>query len=97
MSLDDLNRQQKRLLKRQGALDDRGAPTRGQRTPGATQRVGPAQYLREVRDELRKVAWPNRPEVVRYSIIVTVTVLVFTAFVGVIDYGLSFVTGWFYT
>ena len=46
---------------------------------------------------MRKVAWPTRPEVVRYSIIVTATVLVFTAFVGGIDYGLSFVTEWFYT
>ncbi len=26
MSLDDLNREQKRLLKRQGALDEKGAP-----------------------------------------------------------------------
>ena len=43
------------------------------------------------------MAWPNRPEVVRYSIIVTATVIVFTAFVGVTDYGLSFVTRWFYT
>ena len=70
----------------------RAAPTATAKT-----RVTPAQYLREVRDEMRKVAWPNRPEVVRYSIIVTATVLVFTAFVGLIDYGLSFVTEWFYT
>jgi preprotein translocase subunit SecE len=97
MSLDDLNRQQKRLLKRQGALDERGAPTRAPRATAAPERVGPAQYLREVRDEMRKVAWPSRPEVVRYSIIVTATVVVYTAFVGGIDYGLSFVTDWFYT
>ena len=97
MSLDDLNRQQKRLLKRQGALDERGAPTRAPRTAAAPGRVGPAQYLREVRDEMRKVAWPNRPEVIRYSIIVTATVVVYTAFIGGIDYGLSFVTDWFYT
>lgn len=97
MSLDDLNRQQKRLLKRQGALDERGAPTRAPRPTATSERVGPRQYLREVRDEMRKIAWPGRPEVVRYSIIVTATVIVFTAFVGVIDYGLSFLTGWFYT
>ena len=96
MSLDDLNRQQKRLLKRQGALDERGAPTRAPRQPAVRERVGPAQYLREVRDELRKVAWPTRPEVVRYSIIVTVTVVVYTAFIGGIDYGLSYLADWFY-
>jgi len=96
MSLDDLNREQKRALKRQGALDERGAPTKAPRPQATRQRVGPAQYLREVRDELRKVAWPNRPEVVRYSIIVTATVVVYTAYVGGIDYGMRYVADWFY-
>ncbi len=45
---------------------------------------------------MRKVAWPNRPEVVRYSIIVTATVVVYTAFVGGIDFGLQYVADWFY-
>jgi preprotein translocase subunit SecE len=96
MSLDDLNREQKRLLKRQGALDERGAPTRAPRQQAVRQRVGPAQYLREVRDEMRKVAWPNRPEVIRYSIIVTTTVVVYTAFIGGIDFGFQYVADWFY-
>ena len=52
MSLDDLNREQKRQLRRMGALDEKGAPTRVQRqAPAKKERVGPAQYLREVRDE----------------------------------------------
>ena len=97
MSLDDLNRQQKRLLKRQGALNEQGAPTRAPRQQATRERVGPAQYLREVRDEMRKVAWPNRPEVVRYSIIVTATVVVYTAYIGGLDYGLRQVADWFYT
>ena len=95
MSLDDLNREQKRMLKRQGALDEKGAPTRAVRT-ATHKRVGPVQYLREVRDEMRKVAWPARPEVVRYSIIVTVCVLVYMTFVGGSDFGLSHVADWFY-
>jgi preprotein translocase subunit SecE len=97
MSLDDLNREQKRLLKRQGALDERGAPTRAPRQTAARERVGPAQYLREVRDEMRKVAWPNRPEVVRYSIIVTATIIVYTAFIGGLDIGFNSIADWFYT
>lgn len=96
MSLDDLNREQKRMLKRQGALDEKGAPARVQRQ-APRERVGPAQYLREVRDEMRKVAWPARPEIVRYSIIVTATVVVYTAFVGGLDYGLQYVADWFYS
>mgnify|MGYP001030511874 CR=1 FL=1 len=96
MSLDDLNRQQKRMLKRQGALDEKGAPTRAPRQSAPAQRVGPAQYLREVREEMRKVAWPNRDEVVRYSIIVTITVIVLTAFIFGVDFGMQRVTDWFY-
>jgi preprotein translocase subunit SecE len=95
MSLDDLNREQKRMLKRQGAIDEKGAPTRAVRQT-KRERVGPAQYLREVRDEMRKVAWPTRPEVVRYSIIVTVCVLVYMVYVGVIDYGMAHFADWFY-
>ena len=95
MSLDDLNRDQKRMLKRQGAIDEKGAPTRATRQ-SKRERVGPAQYLREVRDEMRKVAWPTRPEVVRYSIIVTACVLVYMVYVGVIDYGMAHFASWFY-
>ena len=42
MSLDDLNREQKRMLKRQGAIDEKGAPTRATRQ-SKRERVGPAQ------------------------------------------------------
>jgi preprotein translocase subunit SecE len=96
MSLDDLNREQKRQLRRQGALDERGAPTRAPR-PAQREKVGPRQYLREVRDEMRKVAWPTKPEVIRYSTIVTVTVVVYTAIVAGLDFGLREIMDWFYT
>ena len=97
MSLDDLNREQKRNLRRMGALDEKGAPKRVQRTAGPKkERVTPAQYVREVRDEMRKVAWPTRPEVVRYSVIVTFCVIVYMVFVSGIDFGLSQVAEWFY-
>ena len=97
MSLDDLNREQKRQLRKMGALDDKGAPTRVQRqAPTKKERVGPAQYLREVRDEMRKVAWPKRDEVVRYSLVVVVTVIVYTALVGGLDFLFAELSGWFY-
>ena len=97
MSLDDLNREQKRNLRRMGALDEKGAPTRVQRqAPVKRDRVGPAQYLREVRDEMRKVAWPKRPEVIRYSIVVIITVIVYTALVGGLDALLGIFQNWFY-
>ena len=97
MSLEELTREQKRTLRRMGAIDEKGAPTRVARTAGAKrERVGPAQYLREVRDEMRKVAWPTRDEVVRYSIIVVATVLVYMFLVGGLDYIFGFLSRWLY-
>ncbi len=99
MSLDDLNREQKRQLRKMGALDDAGKPTRSARQAPKkkSDRVGIAQYLREVRDELRKVAWPGRPEVKRYSIIVVITVIVYTALVGGLDFVFAEFSQWFYS
>ena len=98
MSLDDLNREQKRQLRKMGALDEQGKPARPQRQPKKkTDRVGPRQYLSEVRDEMRKVAWPKRPEVKRYSIIVIITVVVYTALVGGFDYIFGQLSDWFYS
>ncbi|TPW13151.1 MAG: secE [Acidimicrobiaceae bacterium] len=98
MSMDDLNREQKRSLKRMGALNDQGQPTRAQpqarRT--ASDRVGPVLYLREVRDEMRKVAWPKWPEVRRFSLIVLVTVVIYTAFVGGLDSLFGVLSTWLY-
>jgi preprotein translocase subunit SecE len=47
------------------------------------------KFLREVRTELRKVAWPNRKELVNYTIIVIVAVLIVAAFIGVVDFVVS--------
>ena len=98
MSLDDLNREQKRQLKRMGALDEQGKAKRAPRQQKRPQdRVGPRQYLREVRDEMRKVAWPKRPEIIRYSIVVVITVVIYTAMVGGLDYLFGQLSQWFYT
>ena len=39
-----------------------------------------------MRAELRKVAWPTRSEVINYSIIVLITVVVLTAFIAALDF-----------
>ena len=97
MSIEDLNREQKRNLRRMGAVDEKGAPTRVQRTAGPkTSRVGPAQYMREVRDEMRKVAWPTKDEIVRYSIVVIITVILYTALVSGADFLFAFMSEWLY-
>ena len=93
----DLNREQKRTMKKMGALDEQGQPARAQRgAPRTDTRVGPRQYVREVRDEMRKVAWPKWPEVRRYSIVVLITVAILTAIIGVADAGFGVVSDWLY-
>ena len=84
-----MNRQQKRMLLKQGEVDAEGAPvrTRNRASSAPPERTPPVQFLREVRGELRKVAWPSRAETVNYSIVVLVTVVVLTAMI----YGLDWV------
>jgi len=87
-----MNRQTKRMLQRQGQLGADGAPAAKKRSapaaprPTKEARTGPLQFLREVRAELRKVAWPTRPEVINYSIIVLITVVVLSANITTLDF-----------
>ena len=46
------------------------------------------QYLRECRDELKKVSWPSRKQVVRDTIVVLAISLFAAAFFGAVDFGL---------
>ena len=86
-----MNREQKRQMRRQGELAPDGTPAPRRNEPRAapraqSDRATPTQFVREVRGELRKVAWPSREEIVRFSIIVFVTVVLLTAFVALVDY-----------
>ncbi|MGH8897286.1 MAG: preprotein translocase subunit SecE [Egibacteraceae bacterium] len=53
--------------------------------PARRQRTRPRQFLREVRGEMKRVAWPSRKEVVSYSLVVLVTVAILMAVVFVMD------------
>ena len=97
----DMNREQKRQMKRMGALNEQGNPTRGQPRAAASRahdepRTTPPQYLREVRSEMRKVAWPTWPEVRKYSIVVLITVVIVTALVFGLDSGFGELSSWLY-
>jgi preprotein translocase subunit SecE len=52
-------------------------------------RTGARQFLREVRQELNKVDWPTRRELVSYSTVVLVTITVMTSFVFGLDYAFT--------
>jgi preprotein translocase subunit SecE len=54
--------------------------------PAGSGRTPPAQFLREVRTELRKVAWPDRKEVTNYTIVVLVVTLVLVGVVWGMDF-----------
>ena len=91
-----LNREQKRALRRAGQLDEEGQPARERPKRPATQpqrssdeRTGARQFVREVRQELRKVAWPTRTETINYSGIVLVTLIVLTFLIFAFDWGVS--------
>ncbi len=47
------------------------------------------QFLREVRVEFKKVTWPSRKQTVGSTVVVLILVLIISAFLGVIDIGLS--------
>jgi preprotein translocase subunit SecE len=114
-----MNREQRRMLKKQGqdvtedgqvvqtktksGSDGAGSGGRvtskgGEASDGSKrkrepvaveERTGPVQFTREVRSELRKVSWPNRTEVINYSIVVLITVIILTLFIGTIDWVFS--------
>lgn len=89
-----MNREQKRMLRRQGELTEDGEPAQSRRAPrgGGGQpeaRTGARQFVREVRSELRKVAWPTRSETINYSIIVLIALVLVTSFVFGVDWVFS--------
>ncbi|HET6793477.1 MAG TPA: preprotein translocase subunit SecE [Acidimicrobiales bacterium] len=60
-----------------------------ERAPRTPQGGGPVNYLREVRNELRRVAWATRDEVVNYTTVVVLTLVVLVAFVFALNYAFS--------
>ena len=83
-----MNRQQKRMLRKQGDVDEAGDVVAQRRQPASQtreERTSVSQFFREVRAELRKVAWPSRDEVVNYSIVVIIVVTVLTLIMAGLD------------
>ena len=49
-------------------------------------------YVRDSKDELKKVTWPTREEVTSFTIVVVVTLLVVSFFLWFVDSGLMYLT-----
>jgi preprotein translocase subunit SecE len=89
-----LNREQKRQLKKSGDLGEDGEPTQSRATrtapkpaPSKEKRTSARVFLKEVRGELRKVAWPSRSETTNYSLVVAITLIV----LGTLIFGLDWI------
>ncbi|WP_131735749.1 preprotein translocase subunit SecE [Actinomadura roseirufa] len=73
------------------ATETRGeaaAKDEGKGKPGP-KRTTPALFVRQVIAELRKVIWPTRRELVTYTTVSLVFVLIMVAIVSGVDWGLQ--------
>ena len=90
-----MNRETKRMMARQGQAGPDGTPAvaadrrQPPRPRQKSERTSPLTFLKEVRGELRRVAWPSRAEVTNYSTIVLMTLAVLIALIFVLDYGFA--------
>jgi len=48
-----------------------------------------AQFLREVKVELKKVTWPSRKQTIGSTVVVIALVMIISIFLGAVDLGLS--------
>lgn len=82
-----MNREDRRAARRAA---QRAEQVEATSAPAArSSRTGPAQFLKEVRQELRKVNWPNRSEVMSYTAVVLVTTAVLTGITYGVDWLIS--------
>ncbi len=89
-----LNREEKRKLEKSGGVSDEDQPSSRRTTdtkPAAKkeERTSARVFVKEVRAELRKVAWPTRKETMNYSLIVAVTLVLMTVLIFGLDWVFS--------
>ena len=62
-----------------------------QKKPGKMKRF--VSYLKEMKSELKKVIWPGPKQVVNNTLVVIVTMVLSSAFIGVVDTIFKFIVG----
>jgi len=93
-----MNREQKRMMQRQGQVgaDGTAAPRRTSTQDvqrRRSDRATPREFFRQIREEMRQVSWPTRPEVVNYTSIVFFVLVFMTSLIFGLGLGFSkFVT-----
>ncbi|ACY99884.1 MULTISPECIES: preprotein translocase subunit SecE [Thermomonospora] len=75
------------------ATEMRGEPAatedKDKEKKSARKRTSPVLFVRQIIAELRKVIWPTRSELINYTLVSLVFVLVMMAFVAGLDWGLQ--------
>lgn len=51
-------------------------------------------FLRESREEFRKVTWPSRDEVTRFTVVTVITLFIVAMFLWVVDSALLKIIRW---
>ncbi len=46
-----------------------------------------SKFFRDVVHELKKVTWPTRKALINYTIVVIVTIIIFSVILGIFDFG----------
>ena len=93
-----MNREQKRMMQRQGQVGADGAASSRRTSPADVQRrraerTKPRYFFKQVREELRQVSWPTRPELINYTSIVLFVLIFMSVLIFGLGYGFSkFVT-----
>jgi preprotein translocase subunit SecE len=94
-----LNRETKRMMQRQGQMEADGSPstrrapagtatrTQRQQKGGAPvrKRATPVEFVRQVRDEMRQVAWPSRSELINYTSVVLTTLIIMISLIFLLN------------
>ncbi len=94
-----MNRETKRLMQRQGQMEADGSPAtrkapagcevgrdrQPRSRPQGRKRTTPVQFVREVRDEMRQVAWPSRSELINYTSVVLTTLVIMISLIFVLE------------
>jgi preprotein translocase subunit SecE len=62
----------------------------------AGNRTTPALFIRQVAAELRKVIWPTRNELVTYTVVALVFIIIMSTIVLTLDYGYTKLVFWFF-
>ncbi len=87
------------MMQRQGQMEADGSTTPRRTAPTQRARAVPqregsiparaAEFAREVRSELRQVAWPTRGEVVNSSTVVMITLVLLVGLIFLLNYVFS--------